>query len=367
MKQQPETLTPLTAREVPPLLAMQLAEFSMESIHAHQVMEFYPRQALERLEALEGRQVIGADFGGDKGVTKLFTVTGGQLVISDQYEDYVQGSHGDGYLESLEKTARFVAERDIPVGISWGAPLEGTRPLDHPKAVNFLGGLRQKYQGDFAKLLPTLRSCINDGPAGVISGAIEANRSHAATAVLLPINGGGLGMAVIADGKVYATEAGHVEAVDELNSYGQAAACGVFEAKYLCLEHLGANKAGIEAQWQQLTGHHLPAKEIEDRYKAGDNLAAELYDHSALVVAHMVQGTARAFNIDLSSELSLVVGHGGAFKFPQYGERVRQILSAATAGDVKLIMTKDYGDPQSNACLDGAAIAALTATRYRKD
>ena len=97
-------------------------------------------------------------------------------------------------------------------------------------------------------------------------------------------------------------------------------------------------------------------------YKQGDAFAGELYEHSALVVAHVVQGVANVLNIDLADSTSAIVAHGGAFKFPSYGERVAQILSHHNEHDVQLIMTKDFTDPSTNACLNGAAIAALTSS-----
>lgn len=73
--------------------------------------------------------------------------------------------------------------------------------------------------------------------------------------VMFPINGGGLGMAALVRGGLFATEAGHVEAIPELNMYGQDVACGVYGAAYICLERLGANKAGIESRWEAKYGY----------------------------------------------------------------------------------------------------------------
>ncbi len=58
--------------------------------------------------------------------------------------------------------------------------------------------------------------------------------------------------------------------------------------------------------------------------------------------------------------LSLV--HGGAFKFPAYGERIQQILSGNSETKPNIIMTKDFGNAESNACLDGVAIATVLVT-----
>lgn len=357
----PEIYEPITEREVPSLSEEQLAMFSLESIRSQEVMKFNPAESLAKLHELEGKRVIGADFGGDKGVTKLFEIHDGKLVEIDEYSDYVQGDSGEGYLESLEKTAAYAAENNLPVGISWGSPLEGTKLQDKTKFQIFSEQLDQKYGGDFKNLILNLSSCINDGPAGLISAAIEAKRSQNASDVIFLINGGGIGCAVLRDGVIYSTEAGHDEADEDLNVFNQQEPCGAYDAEYVCLERLGANKAGIEAQWQLIKGDDIDAREIENKAKAGDKLASDLYDNSALIIAHVIKGVAGVYNIDLADENSAVAGHGGAFKFPHYGERVKQILDKSSGGNVKLFMTKDYVSQGSNACLDGAAISALVA------
>jgi hypothetical protein len=73
----------------------------------------------------------------------------------------------------------------------------------------------------------------------------------------------------------------------------------------------------------------------------------------------MIAGLAKAYAVDLKSSSTAVVAHGGAFKFPHYGERIRQILATHIGGEPQLLLAKDYVTEGSNACLDGAAIAAL--------
>lgn len=324
-------------------------------------MHFNSREAVEAIKASEGAHVIGADFGGDKGISQLFKVSNGIFAVDPAFKEYAQGNGGESYAEILRKTEEFAANHNIPVGISWGAPLDGTKPLFHPKVDVFLSELKDKYSGDFKKIMPHLGIVMNDGPAGLVSGAVEAYRTFGAENVLFPINGGGLGMAVLKDGIIYSAEAGHVKAIDALNKYNQTTACGVFGAQYTCVEMLGANKAGIEVQWQARTGSYMRARDIEDRYKNGDEFAGELYDNSALIEAHLIAGVAQAFDIDLFDSKTAIVGHGGAFKFPAYGDRVVQILSKDKEDSPQFIMTKDFGNPDTNACLDGAAIAALIA------
>lgn len=151
-------------------------------------------------------------------------------------------------------------------------------------------------------------------------------------------------------------ESGHVEAAAELNKYGQDASCSVNGANYPCIESLGANKFGIESIWKLKNGEELDAKAIEDRYKAGDEFARDLYDYSALVVAHMAVGVSKVVDIDLQSPTTALVAHGGAFRFPHYVERIKQIVDKHLGSDIQIIKTEDY---TKNACAEGAAIAVL--------
>ncbi len=350
---------PLTERPIPALESEQLNYFTPESMHVEESGSFDPAAAAKKLEEKERSFVLGADFGGDKGTSLLFKIVNGKLIPVNGYDDRVQGNDGKGYTASLKRTAHYAEEHDIPMGISWGGPLNGTKLLFHPKAKLFMQEMNEQFDGDLCSISPNIKVVINDGPAGLMSGAVEAYGQFKAKTVLFIINGGGIGLAVLKDGVMYATEAGHIQGIDALNTYGQTAACGVYESEYVCLERLGANKAGIEAQWEAATGSYMRAKDIEDRYKEGDTFAGDLYDHSALVIAHILQGTALSLDIDLTSSETAIVAHGGAFKFPDYGNRVIQILEKANDGTIQFIMTKDYSHQESNACLDGAALAAL--------
>ncbi|MDB5175704.1 MAG: hypothetical protein JWM81_562 [Candidatus Saccharibacteria bacterium] len=353
----PNAIVPLTDLPVPELVTQQVELFTPESIHLESLFPFDPSDAYQSLDAKDGHWVIGVDLGGDKITAQLFVLKGKKLVALDDYSDYAQGNHGEGYLECLVKTGQWASEHNVPVGISYGAPIDGTKPLYHPKIKQLTDALSQDYEGDLKNVVPTLTACLNDGPAGLISGAIEASSTGNYKNILFPINGGGFGLSIATRGMLYSSEAGHVQAAEALNTYGQTTPCGVFGATYTCLEAIGANKAGIETQWTMRTGETLRARDIEDRYKAGDTFAGELYEHSAWVLSHMLQGAAAACNIDLSAPDTVIVGHGGGFKFPNFGARVQQILAAASENTpTSLLLTKDYSD---NACQEGAALAAL--------
>ncbi len=355
------TITQITDLPIPSLNPEQLQEFTVDSIHAEFAANFDVKNASTTLDTLEGKHVLGADFGGDKGVSQLFQVQQGKLIPIDGYRDEIQGDDGAGYVASIKKTAAYAEQHNIPFGISWGGPMDGSKLLYHPKANTFIKELTDEFGGDLKNISPSITSAINDAPAGLIAGAVEAYHKFQAESVVFIINGGGIGCSFLKDKKIYATEAGHVRGIDAFNIYNQTDECGVFDQTFVCVERLGANKAGIEAQWQLLQGERLSARLIEDKYKEGNVLAGELYEHSAIIVAHTVQGLANVTDIDLRSQKSAVVCHGGGFKFPQYGARVKQLLDSYNNAPVQLIMTNDFSDPRSNACLDGAAIAALVA------
>jgi predicted NBD/HSP70 family sugar kinase len=351
---------PLTDLPINILHDSQLEKFSRNSIHVERIIDFDPEAAVKALGVKEGKRVIAADYGGDKGITRVFEVKNGRLVQAQDFRDDVHGNDGEGYLASLKKAAQFADDNSLPFGISWGGPLDGSKLLFHPKAKIFYNQLKEEFDGDLSKLSPNVKISLNDGPAGLVSAAVEAYRQFKADSVIFIINGGGIGLGILKDGSIYATEAGHVEGINELNLYNQQTPCGVFNSTYVCLERLGANKTGIESHWETKTGHYLRAKDIEDRYIAGDSFAAALYDNSADVVSHVIAGSARAIGIDLSNATTAVVCHGGAFKFPHYGKRINQILDNHLGNKINLILTKDFTNKDSNACLDGAAIAALT-------
>ncbi|MBC7708098.1 ROK family protein [Polaromonas sp.] len=349
----------LTEEPVPDLVDAQLDEFTLEALHTQTAQQFDPVEASKTMAANEGRFVLGADLGGDKGAVRLFQIVNGELITQSGYEGNVQGNDGAGYVQLLKEAAVYAEEQSICLGISWGGPLVGTKPIYHPKAKIFFQELKDQFDGDLQRISPRVTAAVNDGPAGAISGALQAYRQYNATNTIFVINGGGIGTSVVKDGIVYAAEAGHVRGVDALNTYAQSTPCGVYDNSFVCLERLGANKAGIEDQWLDKTGAYMRARDIEDEYKAGNRFAAELYDHSALVLAHVITGTAKAFELSLQDVNTVIVGHGGAFKFPAYGARIGQIIAAYVKAQPRLIMTKDFGATNSNACLDGAAIAAI--------
>ncbi len=349
----------LTNLPVPPMLDSQLSEFTADTIHSKAVMEFDASKSQELLSQNEGREVLVADFGGDKGRVNLLKVVNGELVNTKGYEDYIQGDDGKGYLDTIMRATEYAEQQKLPFGLSWGGPLDGTKILYQPKAKILIKELSERFDGDFANISGSLKVVLNDGPAGVIGGVMHAYKEFSATEIILVINGGGIGLGALKDGVVSATEAGHVKAIDALNKDHIEAPCGVFDQEFTCLENIGSNKKGIEPLYKLLTGESISAKEIEQKYYKGDSRAKEVYELSALVVAHAIAGSANSLGIDLYAPKTAIVADGSAFKFPYYGDRIKQILGNGHSDEPQLLMTKDQISPDSNVFLHGVALAAL--------
>jgi predicted NBD/HSP70 family sugar kinase len=355
-------LQPLVERNVPSLSQEQLNLFQYEKMHITENGSFNPRQALERLRSVAGMHVYAIDLGGDKIAGQEFVVTpdGGVEPLQSQELEIKaknEGSHGAHYVEPLTEIAKYCNDKQISVGISYGAPMKGTKPLQNKKFTPLINYLQAKHDGDFKHLFPTLGGSLNDGPAGLITGSIEANKRFGTDEAVYIINGGGFGLAVLVDGKMYATETGHVELASQLNSFNVKGDCGVL-GSFVCLELAGSNGIGVEGIWERETGQKLGAKEIEDHWREGgehSDFVEDLYDYSALVIAHGTVGAAKVLNLNLSDSSKVaVIGSGGAFKFPNYPQRVEQIIEQHTGSHLNMLSTYEFSP---NACLSGAAIA----------
>lgn len=360
-EREPELVMPLTRFEVSPLYSEQLAKFTMDSIRATPVMNFDPAEALVKLglEKLQEEPVVCVDIGGDTVAAGLAWLSGDTLVFDEQFKKEHKSTDGAGYLAMLEEISHYATGHGFPVGVSYAGPIADSKPLAGQNVQTFMSELNAIYDCDFANLFPTLAVVRNDAPAGLISGALQAKKEQPVTTnVIYIINGSGLGGAALAGygNELYAAEPGHIAVIPKLNPEEQQKACGFMGNEYTCIENIAGSKAGIENIWLRNTGEALTGRELEDRYKAGDDSVAHLYNDSAVLVAHAAQGIANAFNFDLASKATVVVGHGGAFKFPEYGNRVQQVLEYSLGQQPRLLMTKDYS---SNACLDGAALSAL--------
>jgi predicted NBD/HSP70 family sugar kinase len=341
------------------LLPEQLHRFTRSSVRAKHVHSFDAQRSLDCLRDFCGRTVLAIDIGGDKISASYFTVGGGALHPSGD----VLTKHGDdgaGYLDALRELSDLARSADLPVGISFAGPTNGTRIVAAPNLSLFMREFQDHYNSDFGLLFPKT-ALANDAEAGIMAGALEAAiRLPSNRNVIYVINGSGLGGAVLAENTIYAAEPGHIDVVERLNHFGgfnQLKPCGLDGASHVCLEAVGASKAGIEDIWHQITGDHRTGRQLAALYRGGNELARVLYDNSALITAHVIVGMAAAFGLLSDAAQPVVVAHGGIFQASGYGDRVREILVRSLPAPPTMLFTKDFS---GNTCLEGAAIAAAT-------
>ncbi len=338
--------------EVRDLVPAQLARFSRESIRAAEPRPFDPRSAITAGGGT--RQVMAADIGGDKIITARYVVRDGSLTVDGEPTVH-HGDRGSGYLDVLVAAADQAHELGVGLGISYAGPVDGTRVLAGINVPAFMAELGSRYGSDVANL-PAPTVLVNDGEAGVMASAVAATRDPQVQHVIYVINGSGLNGAVFTRNTRITTEAGHLELDGALNPMGQTKPCGLLGNTYVCIENVCSSRAGIEDLWRQQRGESLDGRQIAAAYSNGDELARALYANSAFVTAHLVRGIADVFTIVPEWDQTVVVGHGGTFLAPDYGDRVQAILEH-NLGKTRMLYTKDFSP---NACLDGAAIAALS-------
>jgi predicted outer membrane repeat protein len=354
MQPEPSVTDASDKTELPDLLPEQVGRFTFDTLKAKAARHFDPRAALHALRTHANKPVVAIDIGGDKAIVALYGSWDGHFVR--RTNAFVRrGDGGSGYVDLLEQIAKQADWEGLSVGISYAGPTDGTRIVGGPNLPAFLAEFHHRYDGDFGNLFPSV-AVANDAEAGIMAGALEAAKRYPATRnVLYVINGSGLGGAVLTQNTIFAAEPGHIEVEDRLNPFRQQKACGILGATHVCLEAVGASKAGIEDIWFQKKGERCSGKEIAAQCAAGDPLALHLYDNSALVTAHAVIGMGEALNLADNLDDTVVVAHGGIFQVRGYCERVRSILEKGLFCTPELIFTKDFSD---NTCLDGGAIAA---------
>lgn len=346
----------ITSRPISQLSKEQLDKFTKESIRARVVNRFDPEAAINILKKCEGKKVIAIDIGGYKIESATFKVKNGSLEEDKTKSHSFHSSQGQGYLDFIEKIASECSLTKSSIGISYAGPIEGTKPIEGPNIPKLLTELKTKYKGDFAKLFPTLKAMTNDAVAGLIAGSLYAKMEMPNSRnVILIINGSGIGGSILKDGQIFEAEPGHVDVIPKLNPYGQTDPCQL--TGNICIHNVGGGKSGIESIWNKKTKDNSSSKDISTRMIQGNKFAQELYDNSALLVAHTIAGIGRATEMLNNPEDTTIIFHGGVFKVPGYTERVLQILQKYLGFEPQFLVTSDF---TPNACLEGAAITALT-------
>lgn len=339
---------------VPALLPEQLSRFNVETLNSKAVRTFKAKEAISVLQKDEGKKVLAIDIGGDKLAASYF-INYRSHVQQTQEVLTRQSNGGSGYLEALLKLRSLATRDQIPVGISFAGPTDGTRIIAGPNLPRFVSEFKTSYSNDFANMFPEVE-VANDAEAGIIAASLEAIRLYPGVQnVVYIINGSGLGGSILTHDTIYAAEPGHIEVAEQLNVFGQRRACGLAEAAFVCVEAVAASKAGIEDLWMQQTGDQLTGQEIAERFLRGDQFAYDLYEISARITAHAIMGMAMAFRLLDEPDRLAVVGHGGIFHVPGYGDRVSAIVERHLGLAPQFLFTRDFS---TNACLDGSAIAA---------
>ncbi|MDO8269864.1 MAG: ROK family protein [Candidatus Levybacteria bacterium] len=341
-----------------PLLSIseeQLSWINSENVHQKIVGEFNLKQAEEILRDSEEKMAYAVDMGGDKIVAQVFKAANGRMSAVGEIM-MSKSNGGKGYVAFLEEVANQALKKSVPVGLSIAGPIEGTVLHSGPNLQLFADEFELIYQSDFAKLFdhPT---ADNDAVSGLKAGAVESLLHFPQVKnVLYIIAGSGFGAAILKDNQIYALEPGHVAITDDMNIFGIEQACGVFGNDKPCIEKVASGKAGIEATYEKVTGLKKAGHAISDLARKGDDLALNLYDNSARMVSHVVKALGIMHGLfENPSEVS-VVFHGGVFNVPGYTNRLEQYLSRDIDKSLQLLYTKSMGN---NACLEGAAIAAM--------
>ncbi len=353
----------LLLRPTPLFTPDQMKRYTPDAIFARHAAAFNPAHALEILNRpdLQGSAVLGIDIGGDKFQSQQYRIMDGRLSpdIHTQGSKIVSSKENqDKYIEYLKK----LWATGIPIGLSIAGPMDDTRIIDLPNLSVLKEAMQTDYEGDFANI--GINAVANDAVAVTMGGSVAALTEAPSTrSVIVGINGGGWGGAVIKDGQIWAAEMGHTEADPMIDPYDgtYAEACGVNGAEFTCLEKMAASGAGIERLWARITqGEKIDGRKIAERLKNADSLAINLYDSAAIGTAMGLLGFAKVFDLRDDAEGTAYVLHGGAFRVPHFGQRVEQILEA-NLGYKPNVMYTESVSPTQNIGLEGAAIAALMA------
>lgn len=360
MTERIRNLNILTLLPVPEMSLVQLQEFNLESLLARPSGKIELLQAAIKLKYSQDQEILAIDIGGTALKALVVSVKEGGVIEIDESQQIIFDKIGDGdnYLEALQKIAEMYP--NLPVAVSSAGVVENNALIACANASALVEPLLQagNFSGIFKKTVPLM----NDAEAVVVAGAVGvAMRDQRARPTIGYIKSGGIGGAGIdALGNRISLEPGHIPVIDKgLNPNNVTTLCHLFPEPrwdHVCLEKIAASGAGIEPQWEKLTGQRLSGKEIAEEMYGGDFLALQLYNTSALISAHIIEGIRVSLNFPL--EDTVVVLSGGAFKTHGMADRIRQILTKH-GQPMELIRASDLGF--SNAGMAGLAISALMA------
>lgn len=350
-------IDPLATLPVPTLFERQLDLYTKDSIRTKPVAKFNISQIGLMFKKHEGQRGIAVDIGGCKIEKTKFFVLNASIKREEGSTKILKSTNGEGYLTFLEEVSKEALINSIPVSISFPGIVEKTRPITGILIPKLMEELNVKYKGDMKNLIQGLKPFYNDAVSGLTGGAIEVHKMYPNIKnIIYLINGSGIGGAVLKNDIIFATEPAHLPIIAELNPLNQTKRCGFMKAEYTCLGGVAGGKEGIEDIWFRLTKQKADGNQIVEQYIQGNKLATDLYDNSAQVIAHVIRGVGKVFNLFDRKNDTAIVLHGGTFKVPGYIERVKKILKTNLGYQLPVLFTKNFS---SNACIDGAAIMSI--------
>lgn len=331
----------------------QIARYLSDDLMTHPVCRYDAAGALAALQS--DRDVLAIDIGGDKIRVATYRLGSGAMERRDERVHRATG--GGGYLAFLEEIAEDATDRNLLVGISTATRMNGSVIARTVNLPIFFEELTARYGADYERLFPGRSFVANDTVMGICGAATRlAMRGDTARDVALFVCGSGLGASVIADGVATHVEAAHVPLDPALNPLGQARACGVEGREFVCLDRVVAGRAGIEDIYRQRTGEAKDGVALGRLWEAGAPLATVLYETSARALAHAIAGITQRYGF---RDDSVVVLHGGMFELARYREAVEQALAGIPHSGFRTAYSRNLTD---NACLDGAAVMAVSET-----
>jgi predicted NBD/HSP70 family sugar kinase len=348
---------PVNPSRLPIYVPEQIELYQGDHLITQDVCGFDPNRAATMLR--DAPEVMAIDIGGDKIRKAIYTFENGY--IERREEAVLQSKGGAGYLDFLQRLASEAEARNLRIGISSATKLDGsviTRTVNLPI---FFEEMRAAYDSNYEHLFPGRVFVANDTVTGICGASTHiATTGQSSDETAFFICASGVGASVIKDGRAIHVEAAHVPLVDILNPLDQRTPCNVEGKAYVCVERVTAVRAGIESLYRQRTGTALEGVALGKLYECGDPLSVQLFETSALVLAHAIVGVLQRYGFTSSARTAVVL-HGGSFEVARYRAELTRNLDAILAPPrPRVVFSRDIS---SNICLDGAAVLAIYHAR----
>lgn len=352
LKEVPKDVDFFSGRPLGELIPEQVGLFTKDSLMAVQTLPFDPHTTQELLNQRDGQMAIAIDIGGSGLTIDRYICEGGQSFSMTEKPQIILSDAGKAYLDHLQNIASLLVSKPMPIGISCTGRVEKDQLVWTNNVRELQKDMKTYYGGKFSNLFPGV-VFANDAVMAMHVGVRESLKRFPKTKnVIVFINGSGIGASVWTNDQIWATEHSKIEIVDKLKIE-----IGLENQANLSVRSVAAGKAGIEERWFQETGERANGEKISESLQQGDERALRLYDDSARFSALDMLGLMHAFDLDTNPGNTTIVCYGGIFQVPGYAERIDAYLTKYLGFSPQILLAK-Y---ENNICLEGAAIAALTA------